>query len=118
MRKLNAVASLNRMYVTMDRKDIITSIELGYDSTNLDLVFETYGQRYKSIKIVEAISVSIAQELFCFVKLDSTAVIKVDISTEEETFMIQLRSEDLHWKWVLSLESRYEFNTELSLNSL
>ena len=61
---------------------------------------------------------SIVRDIFYFVELDRTAVIKVDIVTEEEALMIELRSDDLHWKWVLSLESRYEFITKLTFNSL
>ena len=61
---------------------------------------------------------SIVRDIFYFVELDRTAVIKVDIVTEEEALMIELRSDDLHWKWVLSLESRYKFITKLSFNSL
>ena len=43
MEKLQAVATLNRKYVTMDSRDIITSIELGYDNKNLEVVFEMCG---------------------------------------------------------------------------
>ena len=43
MEKLQAVATLNRKYVTMDSRDIITSIELGYNNKNLEVVFEMCG---------------------------------------------------------------------------
>ena len=105
VKKINEMKAINGKYITQDRMDKISTININYDGETIDLTFKIYGNVHKgSCKKQTAIPMN--QALISLTHLDKDAEMTVDIFSEGNSTTVELSSNDSKCKWNLCLEVR------------
>ena len=108
VKKIKEMKTINGNYITQDKMDKISTIDINYDGEMVDLTFNIHGNVHK-VSCKEQMTIPINPALMFLTTLDQGAVMKVKIDTKGDATTVQLSSNDSLWEWTLCLEVRYSF---------
>ena len=103
MKKIEEVETANGKYKTEDANDYITSIQIRYDGEIIEFIFN----KNTVVSFDNKKEIPVNKDLLYFVQLEEGASMRASVKSTENTTLLELRSEDSQWKWVLSMEIRY-----------
>ena len=103
MKKIEEVETANGKYKTEDANDHITSIQIRYDGEIIEFIFN----KNTVVSFDNKKEIPVNKDLLYFVQLEEGASMRASVKSTENTTLLELRSEDSQWKWVLSMEIRY-----------
>ena len=103
MKKIKEVETANGKYKTEDANDHITSIQIRYDGEIIEFIFN----KNTVVSFDNKKEIPVNKDLLYFVQLEEGASMRASVKSTENTTLLELRSEDSQWKWVLSMEIRY-----------
>lgn len=103
MKKIKEVETANGKYKTEDANDYITSIQIRYDGEIIEFIFN----KNTVVSFDNQKEIPVNKDLLYFVQLEEGASMRASVKSTENTTLLELRSEDSQWKWVLSMEIRY-----------
>ena len=103
MKKIEEVETANGKYKTEDANDYITSIQIRYDGEIIEFIFN----KNTVVSFDNQKEIPVNKDLLYFVQLEEGASMRASVKSTENTTLLELRSEDSQWKWVLSMEIRY-----------
>lgn len=103
MKKIKEVETANGKYKTEDANDYITSIQIRYDGEIIEFIFN----KNTVVSFDNKKEIPVNKDLLYFVQLEEGASMRASVKSTENTTLLELRSEDSQWKWVLSMEIRY-----------
>ena len=103
MKKIKEVETANGKYKTEDANDYITSIQIRYDGEIIEFIFN----KNTVVSFDNQKEIPVNKDILYFVQLEEGASMRASVKSTENTTLLELRSEDSQWKWVLSMEIRY-----------